>query len=136
LASIRYPEGLRQVDEAQGKAYLSEVQERRAAMPDVMVAPDGSSGSVADAPTRVAPTLPGFTDLHYDNEGFIWANAYVSPWETGSSAMVFSVAGELLGSVILPERFTIHEIGVDYVLGVWRDDLDVEFIRMYELDRN
>jgi hypothetical protein len=133
LISIRYPEGLRSVTETRGKAYLVEQRELRESG---LILPNGESASVENAPTIFPPTLPGFTDLHYDNEGFIWADAFVAPWETGASALVFSESGYLLGSVVLPEGFQIHEIGTDYVLGVWRDELDVEFIRMYALHRN
>jgi hypothetical protein len=136
LTSIRYPAGLRPVEDAQGESYLAELRERRSTMSDAVSLPSGEVAIVADVPTTFAPSLPGFTGLHYDSEGFIWVDAYVAPWESGSSALVFSVAGELLGSVTLPERFQIREIGTDYVLGVWRDELDVEFIRMYSLLRN
>jgi hypothetical protein len=136
LMSIRYPEGLRQVEKSRGEGYLAELRELRASMPNRVIAPDGSSGRVRGAPYHFAPTLPGFIDLHYDSEGFIWAGAYVAPWETGASALVFSDSGDLLGSVVLPERFKVHEIGDDYVLGVWQDELDVEFIRMYGLQRH
>ena len=29
----------------------------------------------------------------------------------------------------------IVEIGDDYILGVWRDELDVEYVRMYGLEK-
>lgn len=136
LTAIRYPDGLRAVEAAEGEAYLDELQDLRSSMGDAVTLPSGEVAIVSDAPTTFAPSFPGFTGLHYDSEGFIWADSYIAPWETGSSAIVFSVTGELLGSVVLPERFEIHEIGSDYILGVWRDELDVEFIRMYALRRN
>lgn len=33
------------------------------------------------------------------------------------------------------ERFRIHEIGTDYILGVATDELGVEYVRMFRLDR-
>jgi hypothetical protein len=48
---------------------------------------------------------------------------------------VFSHEGVLLGSVGLPERFEPLDIGIDHVLGVWRDEMDVEFVRLYSIQR-
>ena len=46
---------------------------------------------------------------------------------------MFDPSGEILGVVETPERFTIHEIGRDFVLGHWTDDMDVEHVRLYGL---
>jgi hypothetical protein len=32
-----------------------------------------------------------------------------------------------------PPRFRIFQIGSDFMLGRWRDELDVDHVRMYEL---
>ena len=48
---------------------------------------------------------------------------------------VFSPAGEWLGSVRTPARFTVFEIGEDYVLGSWRDNMDVEHVQVLRLKR-
>ena len=34
----------------------------------------------------------------------------------------------------LPERFEVLEFGSDYILGVWKDEMDVEFVRLYSLE--
>ena len=36
-------------------------------------------------------------------------------------------------TVVRPPGFRPHDIGADYVLGVWRDELGIEFVRMYDL---
>lgn len=42
-----------------------------------------------------------------------------------------------MAGVDVPETvFEIYEIGVDYVLGLWKDDADVEHVRMYRLERS
>jgi hypothetical protein len=43
------------------------------------------------------------------------------------------VAGELLVVVAVPPGFHVYEIGNDYVLGRWRDEWDVEHIRLHQL---
>jgi hypothetical protein len=35
----------------------------------------------------------------------------------------------------MPVRFAPHEIGADYVIGVWRDEDDVQYVRVYGLRR-
>jgi hypothetical protein len=46
---------------------------------------------------------------------------------------VFDVDGRRIATVELPERFNLMDAGADYVLGVWRDDLDVEHVQAFEL---
>ncbi len=48
---------------------------------------------------------------------------------------VFSPDGVLLGSLQMPERFEVFEVGSDYVLGVWKDEMEVEFIHLYHLQK-
>jgi hypothetical protein len=53
---------------------------------------------------------------------------------TPTSWRVFDKAGKWLGTVTLPARFNPMDIGTDYVLGLWRDEDDVEHVRMYRLN--
>lgn len=48
---------------------------------------------------------------------------------------VFGPDGIYLGTVKLPHDLDNLEIGPDYVLGVTRNDLGVEFVRLFNLDR-
>ena len=69
-----------------------------------------------------------------DSEGCLWVGSYVlSGWPTDFD--VFDPEGRWLGEVTVPEGFVVHEIGDDYVLGVGRDELGVEHVRMYGLTR-
>jgi hypothetical protein len=89
-------------------------------------------------------TWPGFMHLIGDEEGYIWTLEY-GPKDMISTAMrgideprmalVFHPDGYLLGSVELPARFTPFEIGPDYVLGTEDDDLGVEEVVLYGLDK-
>jgi hypothetical protein len=87
--------------------------------------------------------LPVFTDLVVDAMGHLWVERYrprygnIDPlWETGPREWdVFDSGGRWIGTVLVPDRVRVREIGRDYVLGVWRDELGVEFVRTYEMDR-
>jgi hypothetical protein len=48
---------------------------------------------------------------------------------------VFDPEGRMLGTVATPARFRVFEIGTDYVLGVWADDMDVEHVRLFTLEK-
>jgi hypothetical protein len=46
---------------------------------------------------------------------------------------LFDTDGQLLGSIELPDRLDLLQVGPEYVLGLWRDVDDVEYVRLYEL---
>jgi hypothetical protein len=46
---------------------------------------------------------------------------------------VFDPSGVWLGQVTTPPHYRVDEIGSDYVAGVWVDEHDVEFVRIYDL---
>ncbi len=55
------------------------------------------------------------------------------PYGIFSHVYVFGGEGIWLGTVVLPDRFDLYDIGDDYVLGRWQDDLDVVHVQLYEL---
>jgi hypothetical protein len=61
---------------------------------------------------------------------------YAHPGSDERRWTVFSPEGRALGSVVTPPGLRVLEIGRDYVLGVWQDELDVEYVRMHRLDRS
>ena len=92
--------------------------------------------------TPMAPTLPVLESLYLDAVGNLWVEPYslfaapMPPFE------VYAPDGSWLGSVAVPpglgdERQVWFgfgrkfEIGDDYILGVWHDELDVEHVRLY-----
>ena len=46
---------------------------------------------------------------------------------------VFDPRGRMLGTIETPGSGRVTEIGEDYLLGIWTDELDVEQVRMYRL---
>ena len=48
---------------------------------------------------------------------------------------VFRSTGRWPGRVRLPPRFQLLDVGRDYMLGIRRDSLDVQFVELYSLRR-
>ncbi len=90
-----------------------------------------------------APVLPAFSRIRVDEAGNLWVRAYdleedmPPPQHPNPSAGwdVFDSTGVWLGTVTMPPRFAVRTIGDDYLLGVWKDENDVEYVRMYRLTK-
>jgi hypothetical protein len=48
---------------------------------------------------------------------------------------VFDPEGRFLGHVDTPEADRITHIGADFVLGLWTEEMDVEHVRVYRLEK-
>jgi hypothetical protein len=77
-----------------------------------------------------------YSALFVDSDGFVWAPAAQRVGQAGPvNTQIFAPDGEWLGTIALPDRFTVFEIGSDYLLGVWRDEFDVERVQLRALER-
>jgi hypothetical protein len=81
----------------------------------------------------VPETMPAYQRILTDDDGNLWVEEYRRPGDQQPRWTVFNRDGELLGEVETPPRFRIYQIGTDFVLGRWLDDLDVQHVRLYEL---
>jgi hypothetical protein len=48
---------------------------------------------------------------------------------------VFDPEGRYLGDLTVPAGFNVFEIGPDVIIGRWTDDLDVEYVRLYRIEK-
>jgi hypothetical protein len=79
-------------------------------------------------------SFPAYEEIRVDSNGFLWIRALRRPRAEGPQRwLVIDPQGQALGEVEIPEGLRVLEIGDDYVLGVQRDDLDVEHVRVYGL---
>ncbi|HEX7120895.1 MAG TPA: hypothetical protein VF178_00905 [Gemmatimonadaceae bacterium] len=60
---------------------------------------------------------------------------YYLPTDTEHEWWIYDPRGVLIATMRTPARLRITEIGRDYVLGVWRDESDVQTVRRYALLR-
>lgn len=86
----------------------------------------------------VATRRPAYADVKVDPTGAVWLRPFVAPNEDGGPEawQVLGPEGAWLGGVEVPADFSVMEIGMDYVLGVHRDELDVEHPQVLGLHRN
>lgn len=81
----------------------------------------------------VPGTHPAYGRLLADREGHVWLADYTSSTAEPREWRVFDHEGQLVGRVTLPGRFRALDIGAEWIVGVWRDEQDVETIRVYRI---
>jgi len=86
---------------------------------------------------------PRFHGIVVGAEGDVWLDPVPDPesWPPGlleptNEWLVFDSEGRWLGSVEVPARARVLEVGTDSVLLLYRDQLDVEWVRRHRLDRS
>ncbi len=82
--------------------------------------------------------LPTFDAMLRDETGALWLRNDVGPVQRDSIPRqwtVFDPRGTWLGEVQLPRRVEVQQITRDRILGIWKDDDEVEHVRLYRLRR-
>ncbi|WP_419938846.1 hypothetical protein [Candidatus Palauibacter sp.] len=126
---VRREHGVRSPSQADVDAYLAEQyadeteQERAETMAEL-----------ADMPLLEA--FPAFGRVHTDARGYLWVEEYQLPGEPVPAWTVFDDDGRVLGLMDLPPDLDIFEIGEDYILGSVSDDLGIESVQLWPLDRS
>ncbi len=83
----------------------------------------------------VPRTRPAFGQILVATDESIWLAEEVRYPDIPTEWTVIGSNGHLLGEITVPEGFFVYQAGVDWVLGVGRDELDVEYVRMYRIRR-
>jgi hypothetical protein len=123
---IRGPEEDRRITEQYLDAY------RTARLADV----DPAERPAIEREIRDMPmpdAFPAYGAIRLDPQGFLWVEHWRRPGASDAKWWVFDQSGRMLGTVVFPLDLTVTEIGEDYVLGVVRDELGVERVRLYDL---
>ena len=82
----------------------------------------------------IGQPLPLFGSPFADADGNVWLPSYRPAYpEEGSPYTIISPDGEWLGQVETPPRFRILDVTGGLMLGVLRDEMDVENVVVYEL---
>jgi hypothetical protein len=78
-------------------------------------------------------TMPAYMSFLVDDVGNLWVREYTQSIEP-QNWVVFDPDGRFLGHVDMPteDGWPTH-IGSDFVVGTWNDEMDVEYVKVYEL---
>lgn len=79
--------------------------------------------------------LPRFEALIPGPSGELWVQRYSGIHSDSAQYLVVDSALTVVAWVRVAAGFRIHEVGVDYVLGVHKNEDDLETVRMYRLKR-
>ena len=81
--------------------------------------------------------FPAFGSVVGDALGHLWVAEFKRPGDDHARTLwtVFDPDGRALGLVETPAFVTVFEIGEDYILGEATDELGVEYVRIWGLDR-
>ena len=82
-------------------------------------------------------SFPAFRALLVDALDHLWVREATLPGMDRPAPLwtVFNPEGRVLGFIETPERLTVLEIGADYILGQTEDDLGVESVQVWALER-
>ena len=103
-----------------------------------LIAVPGSEPTRRPYRSSVAEHYPAFASVMSDAVDHLWVREYESPGEDrpGSLWTVFDVEGRVLGFVEMPAGLVVYEIGEDHILGKLRDELDIEYVQVWPLERS
>ena len=117
------------VTAADGELYIESVVEQ-------VGSPDQAAGIRAQMGALPLPqSFPAHGNLLADRLDFLWVEDFQRPGAENRGWNIFDPEGALVGRATLPESFDPVEIGADYLLGIFRDEMNVEYVRMYDLSR-
>lgn len=88
--------------------------------------------------TGVPRTLPTHDQMLVDPKGFVWLREDVGIVRRDTVDQHWTILdreGRWLGTVVTPRRLVVHQVTDDAVVGVWRDEDGVEYVRRYRLRR-
>jgi hypothetical protein len=80
-------------------------------------------------------SFPAHGPLIVDDAGNVWVADFARPSDATTRWTVYDTAGRIAGTVETPIDLQVVEVGADYVLGIARDEDDVERIMLYALPR-
>lgn len=79
--------------------------------------------------------FPAFSALQSDPPGYLWVHEYRFPEQDENVWTVFDPDGRVQGFVETPPDLDVFEIGDDYILGAMTDELGVERVQLWPLER-
>jgi hypothetical protein len=96
----------------------------------------GITGAMVDA--GLPSVYPTYDRILVDATGAIWLREDIGAGRSDAEDrrwVVLDADGRWLGHVVTPRRFALYQVTRDRVVGIQRDDYDVELLRVHRLRR-
>jgi len=84
---------------------------------------------------RDVSVYPRFRSLHPGPNDELWVEEYAPADSLHRRWLVYDADARLIADMLMPRRLEVFEIGMDYILGTHRDELDRDDIRLYRVAR-
>ncbi len=83
-------------------------------------------------------TRPAYANMLVDPSGAFWLELHrgASERDRAQEWLILDADGTWLGAIGMPDGFSVTDITMDAVLGVWRDELDIEHPQVLRLTRD
>lgn len=100
-----------------------------------------SPSAAADEPAEVTAshlpdTLPGFERIMLDAVGRLWVEEFVPDYEVREASWwIFDMDGRFVARARFPAGFRPYDIEANEVIGITRNDMDVEFVERRRIVR-
>lgn len=142
---VRRVQGKKRVTKSERERYLEAIRSAGASMKGAVGASFRMHRELIARATVFEEFHPAYGRFVPSQSGEIWVKGYdpedrvsrdgreSSP--NGSRWSVYRRDGDFLGTALLPKRFVLHDAGDGYVLGVSRDEDDVESVVLLEIGR-
>ena len=78
---------------------------------------------------------PAHGAISADRGGFLFVEDFRAPGMESVPVRVFDPEGRLVGQFEVSAEIEILEIGPDYLVALYEDSMDVEYVHVYELTR-
>lgn len=123
----------RLVDDGQAEAYRR--NQREFFQREMAAFPAAARRHIRDLldQTPFPEHFPPYQRLMIDEGDNLWVQGFEAPGDAAVSWSVFDPTGVWLGVVRMPQAFRMLDVGKDYALGVYEDELNVEYVRLYPL---
>lgn len=125
------------ITEADARAHRQEQLDLMLGAPEMRAIPEQFRTQIEDRinKARYPATFPWIGGLRLDDGGYLWVQEVPRPGHAQERHAVFDPEGILLGTLTLPPRFRLADVRGDRLAGVWRDEDEVEHVRVYRIVR-
>ena len=80
--------------------------------------------------------VPAYDDLLVDTRGRLWVRDFRIDKSATSHYTVFERNGITTAAIAMPGGFEPTDIDDGFIVGIWKDEFDIESVRVYTLHTN